>query len=222
MRILIIAALGLVLLTDETAFGNPMTPTGLFVWFGLLGMTTMAAGRANRMGQAKQLLDCRGKLILQCVIDNALQSDLDKVIVILGSYRSEILKRIAFKEAETLYNPEYESGQSSSVLCGINHCKADESALFLLGDQPFVAQDIINLIIKKHKSQKPLAIIPTCERIMGNPVLINSSLYAELKNLEGDIGPRKILRNKSGVCLLDVKNQSILQDIDTPEDWQNS
>ncbi len=42
-KVLVIAALGLVLLTAKTAFGNPMTLTGLFVWFGLLGMTTMAA-----------------------------------------------------------------------------------------------------------------------------------------------------------------------------------
>ncbi|SDL60710.1 Sugar phosphate permease [Maridesulfovibrio ferrireducens] len=42
-KVLVLAAFGLVLLTAETAFGNPMTPTGLFVWFGLLGMTTMAA-----------------------------------------------------------------------------------------------------------------------------------------------------------------------------------
>ncbi|MBI9078790.1 MAG: MFS transporter [Pseudodesulfovibrio sp.] len=42
-KVLVLAALGLVALTVRTAFGNAMTPIGLFVWFGLLGMTTMAA-----------------------------------------------------------------------------------------------------------------------------------------------------------------------------------
>ncbi|WP_051305849.1 MFS transporter [Desulfogranum mediterraneum] len=42
-KVLVLAAFGLVLLTAATAFGNAMTLTGLFLWFGLLGMTTMAA-----------------------------------------------------------------------------------------------------------------------------------------------------------------------------------
>ena len=42
-KVLVFAAFGLVLLTAGTAFGKAMTPTGLLVWFGLLGMTTMAA-----------------------------------------------------------------------------------------------------------------------------------------------------------------------------------
>ena len=180
----------------------------------------LAAGRAKRMGRSKQLLDCKGKLILQCVLDSALESALDRVLVVLGSYYSEILKSIDFKGAEKIYNPEYDSGQSSSVICGINHCKADESALFLLGDQPFVTPEIINIIIERYKSKAPPAIIPTCDGIMGNPVLINRNLYAELKTLKGDTGPRKLLRDRVGVCLLEVNDQSILCDIDTPEDWR--
>lgn len=42
-KVLVFVALGLVLLTARIAFGNALTSTELFIWFGLLGMSTMAA-----------------------------------------------------------------------------------------------------------------------------------------------------------------------------------
>ena len=48
----------------------------------------LAAGASSRMGRPKQLLPFGGKPLLQHVIDEALASSLDEVILVLG-HRAE-------------------------------------------------------------------------------------------------------------------------------------
>ena len=50
----------------------------------------LAAGRSSRMGRTKQQLPFRGKTILECVVDSALASSLQRVIVVLGHQADEL------------------------------------------------------------------------------------------------------------------------------------
>ncbi|MCP3956038.1 MAG: NTP transferase domain-containing protein, partial [Desulfobacterales bacterium] len=51
----------------------------------------LAAGLSRRFGQPKQLLQVGGELIINRVVDTALNSRLDKVFVVLGHRHKEIL-----------------------------------------------------------------------------------------------------------------------------------
>ena len=54
----------------------------------------LAAGESKRMGEAKLLLPFGEKTIIETVIDNVIQSKVEKILVVLGSDREKIERRI--------------------------------------------------------------------------------------------------------------------------------
>ena len=182
----------------------------------------LAAGAGSRMKQTKQLLSYCGKPLLQHVIDAATGSLLSKVILVLGHEAETIKKRIELNDVETIQNQHYQSGQSSSLKVGLSAVsKTCEAVIFLLGDQPLISSDIIDLIIQRYiKTDSPL-IVPKTNGIRGNPVLINRSLFKELEQLRGDTGGRELFkRHQEVIEYLDIEADAIVTDIDTPEDYQ--
>ena len=97
----------------------------------------LAAGEGSRMGRTKQLLPFRGLKILECVIDSALASTLDRVVVVLG-HQAELLKpMLERKSVEVVVNPDYRVGQSSSLKVGLKALSEETDAvLFLLVGSP--------------------------------------------------------------------------------------
>jgi molybdenum cofactor cytidylyltransferase len=105
----------------------------------------LAAGLSKRMGVVKSLLPWGKSFLLDRVIVNAYQSELAGLIVVLGHEAETISQKIDFKESKVIINPDYSTGQSSSLRVGLDEVPADvDGALFLLGDQPFVGSKIIN------------------------------------------------------------------------------
>ena len=54
----------------------------------------LSAGASTRMGTAKQLLPIEGGTILGRVLNEALNSDLDKVILVLGHKAKDIMEAL--------------------------------------------------------------------------------------------------------------------------------
>ncbi len=183
----------------------------------------LAAGSAERMGTLKQLLDVKGKPMLQWVYESACLSDLDQVIVVLGHEKEKILQTIGFPQATVVYNPNYRSGLSTSLKIGLETIPDEHKcAVFILGDQPLVNQHIINRLIEAYlKSQAPI-VIPAVEGKKGNPVLMDRSVFSRLMALSGDIGGRVLFDEfKDRLITVDLADTAIHMDIDTIQDYRN-
>jgi len=181
----------------------------------------LAAGKSSRMGRMKLLLDVHGKPMLGHVLENALRSALDEVIVVLGEEHERILERIDFKGAAVVFNPDFLNGQSTSLKAGIaavgESCGA---ALFLLGDLPLVSPGVIDAILKKHKATHAPIVVPVFAGKRGNPVLLARSLFPMVLALEGDTGARPLLAAyKDLIETVDVEHDGIHLDVDTWEDY---
>ena len=101
----------------------------------------LAAGTSQRLGRPKQLIELQGKTILQWSMESALSSNLERVFVVLGYDRSNILSSIheitSHQKLEILCNEKYAQGMGTSLALGISQIKDTfKSAMFLLGDQP--------------------------------------------------------------------------------------
>ncbi len=182
----------------------------------------LAAGTSSRMnGLLKAILPFDGKHMLRCVVESALNSSLDRVVVVLGNAFEIISKVVPITGAEVVFNPEFSTGQSSSLRAGLSAVgQTCDGALFLLGDQPLVDSAVIDAVVEKFRQTRMPIVVPTHSGKPGNPVLFARSLFPEIMRLRGDVGARSLIaEHKKLIATVEVANDSIHLDIDTWEDY---
>ncbi len=67
------------------------------------GIIILAAGNSSRFGSAKQLLHFNNKTLLQHVIDEAIESGAEPIIVVTGANADEISKDIKHENKFRLF-----------------------------------------------------------------------------------------------------------------------
>ncbi|MCP4670808.1 MAG: nucleotidyltransferase family protein [Desulfobacula sp.] len=187
-----------------------------------IGGIILAAGSASRMGETKQLLPFKGRPILDHVIQNAIQSKLNEIVVVLGHGASEIKQTIDFSGIKIVMNHDFLKGQSSSLIKGLeNISPICNAAMFLLADQPLVTPSMINTIINEFKTSSLPVAIPYYNDIRGNPVIIAKSLFHQLNLLSGDTGPRILFKKfEKSILKVPIASNAILIDVDTKSDYE--
>ncbi len=182
----------------------------------------LAAGRSTRMGQPKQLLPFRGRTILEWVVDNALASTLHQVIVVLGHEAEAVKPLMEQRGVATVVNPSYEAGQSSSLKAGLRALTREaDAALFLLGDQPLITPETIDLIITAFGDSASPIVIPTFDGRRGNPVLFSRENFPRIGSLSGDCGARTLFEEyERDIRSVNVHTPTIHIDLDTEEDYR--
>lgn len=181
----------------------------------------LAAGKASRMGRVKQLLPFRGKTILQCVIDNAVASSLQEIVVVLG-YQADLIEPLITGDAVTVVtNNNYKCGQSSSLKAGLMALpKQTEAVLFMLGDQPLVSSETINRILKAYQTSKGPVVLPVFNGKRGNPTLFSRETFLRMELLNGDSCTKILFEEYAGrIITVPVDDDSIHFDVDTEADY---
>jgi molybdenum cofactor cytidylyltransferase len=182
----------------------------------------LAAGMSRRMGAPKQLLRMEGKTILGCTLENVRKSAADEIILVLGFAADAVENEISTGDIKVVRNNSYQQGMGSSLRTGLAalSLKAN-AALIVLADQPFVRAATLDKLIECHQASKPQIIIPMYKGFRGNPVLLDRSVFPELKDLSGDVGCRAIFGNHAkNIHKLSVEDAGILLDIDNQDDFQ--
>jgi len=180
----------------------------------------LAAGGSSRFGTTKQLLDWKGKPLVNHAAETALAGGLSPVLVVTGADHSKVTQSLENLPVECVFNPNWEQGQSSSVRTGIEALPPNMGAvIFLLVDQPFISPRLIQRLIKAHAIKRAPIIHPQVNDERANPVLFDREVFQELSSLEGDTGGR-VLFNTFPSRGVPWENDLIQKDIDTPEDFE--
>jgi molybdenum cofactor cytidylyltransferase len=183
----------------------------------------LAAGESKRMKVPKMLLPFNGKTMIEKVIENVIRSEVFRTLVVLGSYRDEILGSISHLPVDHCYNENYRNGMLSSVQCGFRNLPVNfDAALVFPGDQPFIEPDVINIIITAYRETGKGIIIPVYRNKRGHPLLVGFKYRNAINTLKENEG-LKSLSNKFQEDVFEVKTTSpgILKDFDTKEDYLN-
>lgn len=183
----------------------------------------LAAGRARRMGEPKQLLPLGGKPMVWHVAAAACQADFDEVIVITGAYASAVKQVLQDLPLQVIYNEDWARGQSTSVQKAVQSITAeDQAVVFLLADQPLIDPSLINELIKAYHVSKASIIIPRWLKRPGNPVLFHLGVWrSALLQLSGDEGARQIIRkNQEAIHYIELLDEQMFTDVDTPEEYE--
>jgi len=182
----------------------------------------LAAGLSKRMGGNKLLLPVGGVPVIERILAAADRSKLGEVVLVCAS--DEIASIGRKYGAKLVHNPAPELGQSQSVRLGAeNSCPAAEGFMFLVGDQPFITDSIINQLIESFSQENCSAVVPLYNGNRGNPVIFSSLLRDRLLSLRGDAGGRTLLEGLEGhIVAVEFDNDTIGFDIDTPEEYKSA
>jgi molybdenum cofactor cytidylyltransferase len=121
----------------------------------------------------------------------------EEVWVVLGHDASRILDETDVGDAAVIENPEWEEGIASSLRVGLDaltRLSRCDRALVVIGDQPEPSPEVVAALIESHLvSGRPVSI-PKYRYTLGNPVVVERSLWPRLMSLEGDEGAMRLWR----------------------------
>lgn len=183
----------------------------------------LAAGKSSRMGRPKQLLEYNGAPLLSHMINIIIGCKADIMIVVLGANAEGLEKQVDNNKIVKVRNYEWQEGMASSIRCGLNELLAIESScdsvLFLTCDQPYVSASLLNNLINMQRETGKPIVACSYSNTIGIPALFHKRMFAELKELKGDTGAKKIIsKYKDIVEVIPFPLGSI--DIDTIGDYK--
>jgi molybdenum cofactor cytidylyltransferase len=181
----------------------------------------LAAGRSTRMGGANKLLaDLDGKPLILHAVDATLASRARPVIVVAGNEAERMRATLAGRAVELVDNPDFASGLSASLACGLRALPEDvDGAIVLLADMPRIGAATVDRLTAAFDPTEGRAIcVPTFGGKRGNPVIWARRFFAEIEALAGDVGAKHLIGDYADlVCEVPMPDESVLIDIDTPE-----
>ncbi|NQU16411.1 MAG: nucleotidyltransferase family protein [Desulfobacteraceae bacterium] len=185
----------------------------------------LAAGSSTRMQRPKQLLPVGEETLLGRSLREALNSDLDIVVLVLGYKAREIKRQLGpllnHPKVKATENRNYKNGLGSSIIKGLSEIEGShDHVMILLADMPHMDSNLINLLLQKYlDSHLPIGAIKVKNK-RSHPVVFSRELYPELRGLRGDVGARALFEKYDHkVCLVEPESAYDDRDIDTPDDY---
>ena len=190
-----------------------------------IAVVILAAGESSRMRQAKQLLPWGTSTLLGKAIKETLQSNSEKVYVVLGAKAETIQMKFTATDVTWILNKNWKKGMGSSISCAINylaHLKTDyDGILIMLCDQPLIDADYINKMISTFKRSNKGIVATAYKHSNGVPVLFDKKYLEELSNLESNMGAKQIIAdNSKSVVSINPKGKE--KDLDTMEEYKQA
>lgn len=188
---------------------------------GNMAAIVLAAGKSSRAKNSHKLLSLlTDKTVVRTTVDSLLGIKELTVLTVTGHAAKEIEACLPDQKVSFVNNPDFDQGMGTSLATGIG--ALDETithALICLADMPFVMRTTIEKLIKTATDTDGAAIIvPTFHGKRGHPVLWHQKHFAQLRQLKGDTGGKKILSdNSEKIIEVPVDDPGILIDLDTPE-----
>ncbi len=190
-----------------------------------ISVILLAAGLSSRMGRPKLLLPWGKTTVLGQVISTFTAAGLKDLVVVTGAAREQIegmVTELANKfPVRSVFNPEFDhGGMLSSIQVGLGAMDSQtRAALIGLGDQPQVLEETVRGICSSFNQTNSLLVIPSFQNRRGHPWLAARSLWPNILELSSPTTPQQFLNTYPGHVEYFAADPSILQDLDTPADY---
>lgn len=175
----------------------------------------LAAGKSTRMGQQKMLMPWGATTVLGKVIQTLQAAEIEDIILVTNS---ELSAKITHHELRITLNDGNE--MLTSVQLGLQALKPSaEAALVCLGDQPQVEEGSVRSVCDAFLKSKSNLVVPSYQMRRGHPWLIARPLWDEILGMPAGSMREFLNAHANEIEYVNVETASILQDLDTPEDY---
>ncbi len=190
----------------------------------MISTIILAAGESKRMGRPKMLLPWDRSTVLQTVITTFQSAGIKDIIVVTGGSHNQVDQLIG-QTVQTVFNENYLKGEMlSSIQTGIRFkMRESQAVLIALGDQPQIQVRTIQHILQEYKQTNSSLIVPSYNMRRGHPWLVARELWDDLLKIEPPETAREFLyRHSNDIHYVPTDTPTVLQDLDTPDDYLKS
>jgi molybdenum cofactor cytidylyltransferase len=187
-----------------------------------IAAVVLAAGQSKRMGSPKLVLPWGQDTVIGKVVRTLQEAGLDDIVVVTGSANSLIENALHNFNVQTIHNQDFVDGEMlASCKVGFEALDAQvEAALVVLGDQPQIEAGVVKSILRLYANSKPVLVVPSYQMHRGHPWLVARKLWPAVLALQPNESLRDFLAQQAAqITYLPVESSSILQDLDTPADY---
>src|SRR6266540_1240668 len=180
-----------------------------------LAGVVLAAGRSERMGTPKALLDFRGQPFVVRVLEALEALDLKPRVVVLGIDAPRIRPVVAAHDCLVLENPDVASGPIGSL--------RPSGLVAWPVDLPHVRITTIERLLEAYRRSGAPAVVPAFADRRGHPVIWGRALFEELETSEAASrhGARAVLSaHEPELVVVAVDDPAVIDDLNTPEDYE--
>ena len=185
-------------------------------------VAVLAAGRGSRVSAEtdipKPLLELAGRPLVAWALAAAMDSGLRPAVLVVG-HRARAVEHAVPQGVTVVRARGWRRGIARSLRAALEALEgwAQVGAVCVgLADQPRVGPEAYRRLATAHEDGATLAVA-TYGGVRGNPVLLDRSLWAEARRLDGDEGARVLMRSHP-VVEVACDGTGSPDDVDTIED----
>jgi molybdenum cofactor cytidylyltransferase len=179
----------------------------------------LAAGESSRFGSPKALASLRNQTIIEH-IQHTLINAVDEVIIVLGANAEQIKPHILqHKKIQSVINPDYKLGQTSSLLTGLKSLIKPAAFFVLPVDCPLVQSTTFNQLKNEFTAQKARIVVPAYNEKKGHPPLFHPDLKREILHLKASEGLNLVIhRHAEEICVVPTNDSGVVLTFNTPQE----
>jgi molybdenum cofactor cytidylyltransferase len=207
-------------------------PPVVEVW-GKVAAVVLAAGQSSRMGQLKQVMPWgRGGTVIGEVVQRLQRcAGVAEIVVVTGRDREQVEASVAAAIAaaplpdappvRTVFNPKFDRAEMArSLEVGLDVLADDIlAALVVLGDQPQLRGEVVATLLQRWRETQAPVAAPFYKGQRGNPVVLDRGVWPLVRALPDSANPRQIFQAAGRIEPVDLEDETILRDLDTPEEY---
>ena len=174
------------------------------------------------MGRNKMLLPYGASTVIETVVTRALACpSVGEVVVVTGHEPDRLAAQLTAYPVRCVFNPAYAQAEMIvSLQAGLRALSGTATAALLaLGDQPRIQSAMVQQVAAA--VQPGGIVIPSFQMKRGHPIGLDRALWDEVLALPDTATLRDFLRvHETHIRYILAEDDSVLKDMDTPEDYE--
>ena len=175
----------------------------------------LAAGKSTRMGRKKMLMPWGDTTVLGNVIHTLQDAGMEDIVLVTNS---DISPTFSHLPIQMMLNDN--GDMLSSMKIGLRTQKPSAQAtLVCLGDQPQMEEGSVRSVCEAFVKSRSNLVVPSYQMRRGHPWLVARPLWDDVFAMQGGSMREFLNAQASQIEYVNLETETILQDIDTPEDY---